>query len=90
MLCPKNPQELLLAGQLVEGLKAYSCPTCKGSWVAPEDYRPWQANRAGPSLSLDDLVVPINRTIAYEPSRYDGRAGLCPSCGFLGQSIALS
>ncbi|MGD1853520.1 MAG: zf-TFIIB domain-containing protein [Leptolyngbyaceae cyanobacterium] len=82
MLCPKHPQEPLLTGQLVEGLKAHSCPTCKGAWVPAEDYQAWQASQADPALTIGSLTVPINRELDYQPSRYDSRAGLCPSCGF--------
>ncbi|MEO0397705.1 MAG: hypothetical protein AAF243_17210 [Cyanobacteria bacterium P01_A01_bin.137] len=82
MFCPKHSQESLLAGQLVDGLNAHRCPTCHGAWIAPEDYQPWQAAHADPSVSVERLTVPINHAVAYQPSRYDSRAGLCPSCGF--------
>ena len=82
MFCPKHPQESLLIGELVDGLKASNCPTCNGSWIASEDYQSWQTTQTDPSLSIDDLMVPINQDIDYQPSRYDNRAGLCPNCGF--------
>ncbi|MBT9316175.1 zf-TFIIB domain-containing protein [Leptothoe spongobia] len=82
MLCPKHPQESLLTGQMVEGLKAHQCPTCNGSWVTAEDYQTWQLSHADPSRTINSLTVPINRDVDYQPSRYDNRAGLCPNCGF--------
>lgn len=82
MFCPKHPQESLLAGQLGEGLKAYSCPTCHGSWITSEDYQAWQTAQADPSLEITSLTVPIEHSVDYQPCRYDNRAGLCPNCGF--------
>lgn len=82
MLCPKHPQESLLTGQLAEGLKSHSCPTCNGSWVAADDYQTWQSTQVDPSIRVSDLQVPINHSGDYQPSRYDNRAGLCPNCGF--------
>ena len=82
MFCPKHPQESLIAGQLIDGLNASSCPTCSGSWVMSEDYQAWQTTQADLSVQLNSLTVPINRDVDYQPSRYDTRAGLCPSCGF--------
>lgn len=82
MFCPKHPQESLLADQLVDGLRAYSCSTCHGSWITSEDYQTWQTAQMAPPLSIESLTAPIDRDISYEPSRYDNRAGLCPSCGF--------
>ena len=82
MRCPKHPQEALLSGQLVDDLKSNNCPTCSGSWVLAEDYQTWQANHGYLELTPEDLVVPITQNIEYQPSRYDNRAGLCPSCGF--------
>ncbi|MBX2863042.1 MAG: zf-TFIIB domain-containing protein [Leptolyngbyaceae cyanobacterium MAG.088] len=82
MFCPKHPRETLLAYQLVDGLNAHSCPTCSGSWLLSEDYQAWQATQVDPALRVDSLTVPINHHIDYQPSRYDNRAGLCPSCGF--------
>lgn len=82
MFCPKHPQESLLASQLEEGLKAHGCPKCSGSWITAEDYQAWQPIYADPSLTISNLTVPIDRDVDYQPSRYDNRAGLCPSCGF--------
>ncbi|NEQ52752.1 MAG: hypothetical protein F6K11_21880 [Leptolyngbya sp. SIO3F4] len=82
MLCPKHPQETLLPSQLVEGLQAHSCSICSGSWLIAEDYQKWQAVHADTSLTIDKLTVPINCETDYQPSRYDNRAGLCPTCGF--------
>ena len=82
MFCPKHSQESLLAGQLVDGLNSHRCPTCSGSWIAAEDYQVWQSDRAEPSLGIDSLTMPIYQDVSYETSRYDSRAGLCPSCGF--------
>ena len=82
MFCPKHPQESLLADQLVEGLGAHRCSTCHGSWIRSEDYQVWQQPQTDPSFEVDSLAVPINQDISYQPSRYDSRAGLCPSCGF--------
>ncbi len=82
MFCPKHPQESLLADQLVDGLEAYNCPICNGYWIPSEDYQAWQATQVNPCLGIDSLTVPIDHDISYQPSRYDNRAGLCPSCGF--------
>ena len=82
MLCPKHPQESLLVSQLDEGLKGHSCPTCHGSWITPEDYQTWQTTQADLALDINNLIVPIDRDLEYQPSRYDTRAGLCPNCGF--------
>lgn len=81
MFCPKHPQELLLTGELVDGLNASSCPICQGSWVESDDYQRWQATHAEPSLKIENLAVPISQDVDYQPSRYDNRAGLCPNCG---------
>lgn len=82
MRCPKHPQETLLSGQLVDELNAFSCAKCNGGWVMSEDYQAWQASCGGIELAVEDLVIPITQSIDYQPSRYDNRAGLCPSCGF--------
>ena len=82
MRCPKHSQDSLLVDQLAAGPKVHSCPTCHGSWIAPEDYQTWQATHADPSLNVVHLTVPIDRDMDYQPSRYDNRAGLCPNCGF--------
>ena len=82
MLCPKHPQEPLQPGHIVEGLKAHCCPTCRGTWIAAENYQTWQAEVIDPTVTVDALTVPISADIDYQPSRYDSRAGLCPSCGF--------
>lgn len=82
MLCPKHPQEPLQPSQMVEGLKAHQCPTCRGAWVASEDYQAWQTMVSAPSVTVEELTVPISSDIDYQPSRYDNRAGLCPNCGF--------
>lgn len=81
MFCPKHPQETLLAGQLVEGLKAHRCSTCCGAWVTTDDYQAWQSVHADPAVNLDNLTAPINHNLDYQPARYDNRAGLCPNCG---------
>ena len=82
MFCPKHPQESLLADQLVDNLKTHSCSTCRGSWVASEDYQVWQVTQVDSALGIDSLTAPISCDLDYQPSRYDNRAGLCPSCGF--------
>ena len=82
MFCPKHPQESLISGQLVDGLKASSCSICSGSWIMSEDYQTWQSTQTDLSGELDSLTVPINCDVDYQPSRYDTRAGLCPNCGF--------
>ncbi|MEM6254414.1 MAG: zf-TFIIB domain-containing protein [Cyanobacteria bacterium P01_D01_bin.156] len=82
MHCPKHPQEALQSGELGGELKAYCCHICNGSWVTSEDYQVWQAGNADPKLGIKGLAVPISQSIDYQPSRYDNRAGLCPSCGF--------
>ncbi len=81
MFCPKHPQDSLLVSRLVDGLSAYSCPTCSGAWIPSENYQAWQATQVDPALRVDGVTVPINHDIVYQPSRYDNRAGLCPSCG---------
>lgn len=82
MRCPKHPQEALISSQLVDGLQTHSCPTCSGSWLGADDYQTWQVGHVDPDLKLENLVVPITQDVDYQPSRYDNRAGLCPSCGF--------
>lgn len=82
MHCPKHPQDLLLSDQLVSGLAAHRCPTCSGTWITANDYQNWQTPQIDASLTINSLTVPINYDFDYQPSRYDNRAGLCPSCGF--------
>ena len=82
MFCPKHPKESLIVGHLTDGLQTFTCSICDGSWIMPEDYQSWQADQTDPSVELGSLTVPINCELSYQPSRYDARAGLCPSCGF--------
>lgn len=74
MNCPVCKTQPLLPIELENGLPAYHCETCSGTWLMSNEYLRWLRNQpertmpeieATPSLNLD---VPIAKT--------------CPNCGY--------
>ncbi|MEL7502403.1 MAG: hypothetical protein AAFN18_08035 [Cyanobacteria bacterium J06554_6] len=82
MRCAKDLKVDLSDKTLSGGLMAHSCPQCEGVWIPSDRYQTWQAEHADPSTSISDLKLPSSLGVDYKPSPYDGRAGLCPQCGF--------
>ena len=82
MRCPKDLNETLAEEQISDGLTGHSCPSCRGTWINSEIYQAWQQQNLDPDLSVDKLKLPSTLDIDYQPSPYDGRAGLCPECGY--------
>jgi len=80
--CAKDLKVDLCDHQLSEKLAAHCCPECEGVWIPPDKYATWQAETADTALGISDLPLPSSADVDYQPSPYDGRAGLCPQCGF--------
>lgn len=81
MRCPKEETELT-AGQMIPGLPAQDCPDCGGAWIAATDYKGWQAERTNPDAVPAPKVLPSSLETDFQPAPLDGRAGLCPECGY--------
>ncbi len=82
MRCAKDLKVDLCDQTLSDNLAAHRCPQCEGTWIPPDTYEAWQAKTADSDLSISDLKLPSEADIDYKPAPYDGRAGLCPQCGF--------
>ncbi|MDJ0555108.1 MAG: zf-TFIIB domain-containing protein [Microcoleaceae cyanobacterium MO_207.B10] len=56
------------------------CPKSEGFWISAKEYEAWLASL--PSWYVPEETLPYyNLFEDFEPSPFDGKAGLCPECG---------
>ena len=73
MKCPSCPSSPLHLTDLASHLKASSCFSCKGKWIAASDYWTWldRQGEALPEKTPDDIPLQVADT---------QKAKLCPRC----------